>query len=93
MQIDYTGLPKHMRDGAHLYIEHGVEPGGFLRAVLSNQLVESFGRADETNRAAMFDWATWLYNECPRDAWGSPEKVDAWIESRQASVQQERDRL
>jgi poly-D-alanine transfer protein DltD len=84
MQIDYTGLPKHMRDGAHLYIEHGVEPGGFLRAVLSNQLVEAFGRADETNRVAMFGWAMWLYNECPRDAWGSPAKVDAWIEARRA---------
>jgi hypothetical protein len=87
MQIDYTGLPEHMRNGAQLYIEHGVEPGGFLRAVLSDKLVAAFGRADDTNRAAMYDWATWLYNECPTAAWGSPEKVDAWIEAREADRQ------
>lgn len=86
MQIDYTGLPEHMRDGARLYIEHGVEPGGFLRAVLQNQLVEAFGRADDTNRAAMFQWAGWLYNEAPRGAWGSPEKVDAWIKAHESAV-------
>lgn len=83
MQIDYTALPEHMRDGAQLYIEHGVEPGGFFRAVLENKLVESFGRADDINRKAMFVWASWLYNECPQDAWGSAEKIDAWIASKE----------
>jgi hypothetical protein len=50
-----------------------------MRAVLENNLVEAFGRADETNAARMRDWATWLFNEAPSTCWGSPEKVQAWL--------------
>ena len=66
-------LPFHMQHGARYYIEEGVPPGEFLTAVLSNDLKESFGRADETNRAAMFDWCMWLYNDCPSTAQGLRE--------------------
>tara|TARA_Y100000310_G_C20281639_1_gene622889 strand:+ start:453 stop:641 length:189 start_codon:yes stop_codon:yes gene_type:complete len=51
MDIDYTPLPQHIRAGVQRYVEHGADVGGFLTAVLSNNLCESFGRADETNRA------------------------------------------
>jgi hypothetical protein len=68
-----------MREGVQLYVERGVEPGGFLEAVLCNRLVEAFAKADTINRYAMFDWATWLWNDAPMGSWGSPEKVAAWI--------------
>lgn len=82
--IRYDMLPFHMQDGARLYIEEGIPPGDFMMAVLSNDLKEAFGRADETNRVAMFDWASWLYNECPMQANGSPEKVAAWLDAAAA---------
>ena len=72
-------LPEHMRESARAYVEVGRPPGSFLRAVLTNDLIESFGRADHINQQCMFGWATWLYNECPGNAWGSPEAVEAWI--------------
>jgi hypothetical protein len=80
MMILYTKLPPHMRTGAELYVEHGVLSGGFLRAVLENDLVKAFGAADGLNTYAMPDWASWLYNDAPSDSWGSPEKVKSWCE-------------
>ena len=75
--VDYSALPEHMQQGARDYIELGYQPGGFLRAVLCNQLVEAFIRADPINMAAIPVWADWLYNEAPQGCWGSPEKVKA----------------
>ena len=77
-RISYDRLPAHTAESARLYIEHGCPPGSFLEAILRNQLVESYSRADETNLAAMFDIVMWLYNDCPMAARG--ENVDDWIE-------------
>jgi hypothetical protein len=77
--VDYSILPEHMRDVARGYVERGYPPGGFLRAVLANDLVGAFGRADGPNAHCMGDWATWLFNEAPSACWGSSEKVTAWL--------------
>ena len=77
--IDYSMLPPHMIEGARDYVENGLEPGGFLMAVLCNDLTGAFGRADSINREEMFTWASWLFNEAPSPCWGSPAKVRAWI--------------
>jgi hypothetical protein len=79
MTFTYDRLPSHMREAAQLYIEHGVEPGSFLRAVLENNLCEAASRADATNLIFLHDYAWWLYNDIPASAWGSPAKVSAWI--------------
>lgn len=81
-------LPDHMRQGVRDYIEYGLPPGGFLGAVLSNQLAEAFARADSINRAAMGDWAAWLWDEAPNECWGSPATVNAWCEARQAASEE-----
>jgi hypothetical protein len=77
--LSYDRLPAHMREGARLYVERGIEPGGFLFAVLSNDLLGAYERADDVNTFAMRAWAAWLHDECPLGAQGSPEKVRAWI--------------
>jgi hypothetical protein len=77
--MNYDRLPEHMRDGARLYIEHGIAPGGFMMAVLENNLAEAFGRADYVNTHCMASWVAWLYNDAPSSCWGSPERVAAWI--------------
>lgn len=71
-------VPEHMSRGLLAYINHGQRPGGFLRAVLENQLLESFKKADLVNQLAMLQWASVL-EHIPWMAWGSAEKVDAWI--------------
>ena len=65
--------------GITSYINDHIDPGGFLYAVLSNDLRESFGRADEQNREDMFAIVSWLYCNAPMNCWGSAEKVAAWL--------------
>ena len=79
-EIDYSSLPEHMQGGMRLYMEEGIEPGSFLMAVLENNLIEAFGRADNINRDRLFDFCQFLYNEAPNQCFGSPEKVKLWIE-------------
>jgi len=78
--MKYDTLPEHMQESARGYVEDGRPPGSFLKAVLTNDLTGAFGRADDINQQCMFRWATWLYNECPGNAWGTQEAVDAWVE-------------
>lgn len=74
-----------MHDGIIGYITHEHRfTGDFLRALLSNNLCEAVVRGDENNQAALVDWVRFLYNEVPSACWGSPAKVDAWLE-REAS--------
>ena len=84
MSTIYDRLPEHMREAARLYIEEGEMPGHFLTAVLTNNLVEAFGNADEDNRSCMWEWCLWLYNEIPMPAWGSANKVLAWCNEQQS---------
>jgi len=78
--INYSKLPEHMQEGMRLYIEERDEPGDFLRAVLENKFVEAYSYADEINLANMFNWAYFMYNECPLNIRGSKEIVDKWID-------------
>lgn len=76
--VRYDLLPSHIRRGVQCYIEEGRIPGGFLRAVISNNLSESFARADEVNRERLYDIVSFFYNEAPGESWGSVEKMKAW---------------
>jgi hypothetical protein len=78
----YDSLPEHMREGARLYIEQGIPPGGFMMAVLCDSLTKSFSRADHINLDAMQNWTSWLFNDCPRPAWGSLQSVETWVSHR-----------
>ncbi len=80
MKINYDRLPEHMRGSTREYIERGRRVGHFLTAVLSNDLMEAFSRADDTNRNAMIDWVQFLYNDAPGPCHGSPEAVKNWMD-------------
>jgi hypothetical protein len=77
--LRYDRLPVGLRGGLERYIEHGVPPGHFLTAVLTNDLREACSRADDINRYLLWDIVGWLWNEAPAPCWGSPEKVSAWL--------------
>lgn len=79
MDINYTRLPEHMQGAARRYVEKGIEPGSFLTAVICNDLRGAFGRADEANRAAMWEWVLFFHNDAPGGCWGSPEHFAAWV--------------
>lgn len=66
-------------DAINNYVEKGWEPGSFVRAVLENDLMGAFGKADSYNRATLFEITSYIYNDVPGNCHGSPEIVDAWL--------------
>ena len=72
-------IPRHTLGGIKRYVENRIPPGGFLTAVLENNLRKSFGQADKENREALFEIVCHCYKELPYDCWGSPEKVKNWL--------------
>ncbi len=75
----FKKIPSHLQRGLKLYIEKHNPTGGFLEAVLSNDLKESFGRADFISRAGLEDIVAFLYNCAPSSCWGSSKKYKTWI--------------
>ena len=80
----FSAIPDRLLESLYKYFEYGCPTGGFLHAVLSNDLCETFGRADEESRLVVFDILTFLYNYAPASCWGSPETVKVWKEDRLA---------
>lgn len=72
-------VPAHTIGAIDRYVKNRIPTGGFLRAVLENDLREAMGRADSINRESLFDIVSYIYNECPAACWGSVENVEAWL--------------
>ncbi len=76
---DWSLIPAHMHEGITAYVETRRPVGGFLAALLSNDLIRAAGRADDENAAALMGWVRFLYNYAPGNCWGSPAAVKAWL--------------
>jgi hypothetical protein len=77
---EYAEIPDYMREPLLAYVNTGRSSRfDFLRAVVSNDLFNSVGRADKTNLALLPLYVRWLYNRAPIGCYGSPEAVAAWI--------------
>lgn len=72
-------VPRHLRDGIVRYLINGTEPGGFLQAVLKNDLCMAVVRADRESRSGLAELVLWLYSEAPDKCWGSPERYHDWV--------------
>jgi len=73
------GLPPLMLEGIWNYLHHRIAPGGFLSAVVANDFMESAMRADEHNRFRLKEWAQFMFNEFPPNAWGSRLSYERWL--------------
>lgn len=67
-------IPERIKRSIDAYVTHRQPVGGFLQAVLSNQLFEAVGRADNESMAALREIIQYIYNEIPAKSWGSPLK-------------------
>jgi hypothetical protein len=63
------------------YLNHGIPCGSFLMAVLENNLMDAFGRADIGNTANMKNIVGYIYNHVPSNAWGSKERVAEYLKN------------
>ncbi|HEY5960943.1 MAG TPA: hypothetical protein VIV60_30515 [Polyangiaceae bacterium] len=73
--------PESVRVSILNYLERGIPPGDFVQAVLANEFVEAFCRADMNNIHAMHHIAAYVYHTVPAIAYGSRTIVKAVIEA------------
>lgn len=72
-------VPQHMHGAVRRYYLKGIPPGSFLEAVISNDLMGAFSRADDVNSSAMREWCQFFYNHVPSGSYGSPERYGEWL--------------
>jgi len=73
------GLPPRLRGGLERYRDRGIRPGGYLQAVLRNDLAGALGRADPESWDSLAAIMRWITEDMPHDAWGSRDAVESWI--------------
>lgn len=72
-------IPKRTLRALELYRDERIPTGGFLRAVLTNNLAAAFARADQGNLEALGSIVKWVNWELPASAWGTYSAVDDWL--------------
>lgn len=77
----YYPIREDLYGALERYLNHGIMPGSFLTAVLENNLMEAFGRADISNSSNMKNIVGYIYNHLPSNSWGSAEKVKSYLKS------------
>jgi hypothetical protein len=71
-------IREDIKEALDCYAKTGGPLGGFLTAVVENNLMEALGRADSYNRATIYQICQYIYNELPSNCHGSPEAVREW---------------
>ena len=74
----YQKLPPGWDDSMRLYVETGRMANRLGLMILANKLVDALVAAGDW-KFPLSSFAEWLYHACPPEAWGSDEKVNAWI--------------
>ena len=76
------GIPEYMTDGLVSYVVDRRPTGDFLYAVLTNNLCQTYERADAANAECVRAYMMFLYNDVPHRCWGSEERVNAWLQGK-----------
>lgn len=81
--LDYEGyeVPFHTQVALNNYVFNKLQPGGFLIAVLANDLMGAVSKCDAWNHHYMKDICNFVYNRIPSNAWGSYHAVQKYLES------------
>lgn len=83
-QYNFRGfyIPTRMVGGLQHYIENHIKPGSFLSAVIKNDLIAACEQADDENMRNLPAYVAFLYNEAPRQCWGSEEAFKNWLKNK-----------
>lgn len=81
LRLSQCHVPAHLHDGLVEYVAARRPTGGFLQAVLENDLRMAVRRADVVSAHAISSIVLFLLTYVEEDAWGSPEEVQAWLEN------------
>lgn len=79
-------IESRFKEPLDLYAEAYVPTGGFLRAVLENNLLEAFKRADPGALENLPHIVAYAYTELTGACWGDPGTVTKWLARRPVEV-------
>lgn len=80
MSVDYSAIPERIMSNLLYYVKGEEFPGGFLYAVLCNDLFRAVGCADKEMKTLIPLLVHYIHWEVPSGCHGSPEIVKAWME-------------
>ena len=73
-------VPKEYADPIYNYLVYGFEPGSFFTSVFANDFMSAMLRSHPANTVeALKTVSGWILNKCPPEAFGSYNKVSAWL--------------
>lgn len=83
---EWPKVPEHTKDAMLEYLarEYPTMPGSWFWSVLTNDLSGAVVKADRRNRASIVPIVAILHDRFPAGAWGTEEKVRAWMGSDEA---------
>jgi hypothetical protein len=73
-------IPKETKEAIERYVNAGLDPGDFLQAIMSNDLMGACKLADEHNLRAIVAIAQHVYSNVPMNCHGTKDIVRLWIE-------------
>ena len=73
-------IPEYMKPCIIDYVENGKIDDAFLMAIVSNDLKAACKSADTLNKALLFSYVEFFYNNTPSVCWGGPISVADWIQ-------------
>lgn len=77
--VDYSLIPERIMNNILGYVEGTEMPGGFLYAVLSNDLFKSIAKADDEVLKMLPLIVHYIHWQVPSACHGSPEHVKEWM--------------
>lgn len=80
-QLTDHGIPRPLFSSVIDYIIDGIRPGAFVAAIIQNNLVMSYLRADEENCTKLNNWARFLHWEMPAGSWGTEHLYQLWCKA------------
>jgi hypothetical protein len=79
----YAGIPSLTREALWNYMAYGLPPGGFLSAVLENDLYRAIFSADHTWTGGTFkELVGWISNYAPVMSYGNTYNIESWKNTR-----------
>jgi hypothetical protein len=72
-------IPEHTLVTLKSYLDHRHHPGGFLEAVLTNDLFGAVMRADLQHKDALGAIVQYVYQTFPSSAYGDKERFWNWL--------------
>ena len=79
---DYSLIPERIMQNLLYYVKGEEAPGGFLYAVLCNDLFGAVGKADNEMKPLIPLLVQYIHWEMPGGCHGSPEIVKTWMNKK-----------